>query len=128
VGDFLQNKSSKKIKSICPTYRPGVSMTSLDGCLPDYVLASLRKALPILDRKVKGFAHPEAVLIGVETRSSAPLRILRDQTCQSSVSGIYPAGEGAGYAGGIVSAAIDGMMIAEAIIEKRLKNSELKTK
>ncbi|MDZ4385160.1 MAG: hypothetical protein U0944_01950, partial [Candidatus Moranbacteria bacterium] len=118
VGDFLQNKPSKKIGGITPTYGPGVTMTSLEGCLPEYVLTSLREALPILDRKVKGFAHPEAVLTGVETRSSAPVKIVRGENFQSNIAGIYPAGEGAGYAGGIVSAAIDGLLVAEAIVGK----------
>lgn len=126
VGDFLENRPSEKIGMVEPTYGPGVTMTTLAGCLPDYVLKSLQKSLPILDRKVKGFAHPEAVLTGVETRSSSPVRIVRGKDFQSNIRGIYPAGEGAGYAGGIVSAAIDGMMIAEAIIEKRLE--EMKTK
>ena len=121
VGDFLENRPSEKIGIVKPTYGPGVTMTTLAGCLPDYVLTSLKKSLPILDRKVKGFAHPEAVLTGVETRSSSPVRIVRGKDFQSSIRGIYPAGEGAGYAGGIVSAAIDGMMIAEAIIEERLE-------
>lgn len=123
VGDFLQNKPSKKIGKIAATYGPGVTMTALDGCLPDYVLASLREALPVLNRKVKGFAHPEAVLTGVETRSSSPVKIVRNGNFQSNIAGIYPAGEGAGYAGGIISAAIDGMMVAEAIIGKYSKTS-----
>jgi len=118
VGDFLQNKPSEKISSVASTYGPGVTMTSLRDCLPKYVLASLREALPILDRKVKGFAHPDAILIGVETRSSSPVKIVRDETLQSNIKGIYPTGEGAGYAGGIISAAIDGLMVAEVIIEK----------
>ncbi len=120
VGDFLQNQPSKEIGEIVPTYGPGVTMTSLNSCLPEYVLASLRAALPILDRKIKGFAHPQAVLTGVETRSSSPVKIVRDETLQSNIKGIYPTGEGSGYAGGIISAAIDGMRVAEAIIEKRL--------
>ena len=120
VGDFLQNKSSEKVGEITPTYGPGVTMTSLNSCLPEYVLASLREALPILERKIKGFAHPQAVLTGVETRSSSPVKIVRDETLQSNVRGIYPTGEGSGYAGGIISAAIDGMRVAEMIIEKRI--------
>ena len=89
---------------------------SLDGVLPDYVLDTLRQALPVFDRKLKGFSTPDAVLTGVETRSSSPVRILRGPDYQSvSVKGIYPCGEGAGYAGGIVSAAVDGIRVAEAI-------------
>jgi uncharacterized FAD-dependent dehydrogenase len=121
VGDFLQNKASEKAGQIVPSYGPGVKMTSLEKCLPEYVLESLREALPKLDRKIRGFAHPEAVLTGVETRSSSPVKILRDESFQSNIRGVYPTGEGAGYAGGIISAAIDGMRVAEAIIEKRLK-------
>jgi uncharacterized FAD-dependent dehydrogenase len=118
VGDFLNGRASKEIKSVKPSYRPGVKMTSLDSCLPNYVLGSIREALPFMDKKIKGFAHPEAVLTGVETRSSAPVRVWRNEKCESNISGIYPAGEGAGYAGGIVSSAIDGLTVAEAIIEK----------
>ena len=118
VGDFLNNVPSKKNKSIVPTYQPGVVMTSLDACLPAFVIESIRKALPIFDKKIKGFANPEAVLTGVETRSSAPVRFARDETLQSNIKGIYPAGEGAGYAGGIVSSAVDGMKVAESIIGK----------
>ncbi len=117
VGDFLNMKKSKEIKSIIPTYKPGVTPASLDDCLPDFVVNSLREALPELEKKLKGFAHPDAVLTAIESRSSAPLRITRDnETKQSNIAGIYPAGEGAGYAGGIVSSAVDGMIVSEAII------------
>jgi len=118
VGDFLNKKSSNKLGKISPSYLPGVKLTSLDDCLPDYVTRSLRKALPLMDNKIKGFAHPEALLTAIETRSSAPLRIMRDKNCQSNIRGIYPCGEGAGYAGGIVSSAIDGLAVAEVIIKK----------
>ena len=121
VGDFLENKPSTKIKSVIPTYRPGVALTSLNNCLPDYVINSIREALPLLNRKIKGFAHPDAVLIGVETRSSSPIRIFRDESYQSNIRGVYPVGEGAGYAGGIISAAIDGLAAAEAVVEKLLE-------
>jgi uncharacterized FAD-dependent dehydrogenase len=117
VGDFLQNKASTKIGKVPATYLPGIKLTSIDACLPDYVSASLRKALPQLNNKIKGFADPEALLTAIETRSSAPLRILRDENCQSNIKGIYPCGEGAGYAGGITSSAIDGLTVAEAIIK-----------
>ncbi|MBU4216935.1 NAD(P)/FAD-dependent oxidoreductase [Candidatus Parcubacteria bacterium] len=120
VGDFMRNKPSTDTKSVTPTYQPGVRLTSLSSCLPDYVLNSIRKALPEMERKIKGFSHPDAILTGVETRSSSPVRIFRDESLQSNIKGIYPAGEGAGYAGGIISAAIDGMLVAEAIIDKRL--------
>lgn len=118
VGDFLQDRSSTEIKSIKPSYRPGVKLTKLDSCLPDYVINSLKKAIPLMDRKIKGFAHPDAILTGVETRSSAPVRLIRNEKCESNIKGIYPAGEGAGYAGGIVSSAIDGLTVAEALIDK----------
>ena len=118
VGDFLKGLPSEKIGSVTPTYKPGVMMTSLAGCLPDYVMESIKSALPVLDRKIKGFAQEDALLIGVETRSSAPVKFVRNEGLQSNITGIYPAGEGAGYAGGIVSAAIDGMKAAESIISK----------
>lgn len=117
VGDFLAGMPSKKLGSIEPTYRPGVTPTDLDRCLPGFVTGTLRAALPIFDRKLHGFAAPEAVLTGVETRSSSPVRILRDDTFQSPVRGLYPCGEGAGYAGGIMSAAVDGIRVAEAIAQ-----------
>ena len=117
VGDFLAGRPSAGPRSILPTYRPGVTWTALDGTLPDYVLQTLRDALPVFDRRLHGFAHPDAVLTGVETRSSSPVRILRDGTFQSpALRGLYPCGEGAGYAGGITSAAVDGLKVAEAII------------
>jgi len=122
VGDFLENKKSTKIQSISPSYKPGVRFVRLDECLPDFVADSLRDALPKLDLKIKGFAHPDAVLTAIETRSSSPLRIKRDEVqMQSNIIGIYPAGEGAGYAGGIVSSAVDGMKVSEAIIQYKMQ-------
>ena len=115
VGDFLNGTASVSGGAIRPTYAPGVKWGSLEGCLPGFVLDTLRDALPLLDRKVRGFAHPEAVLTGVETRSSSPVRVLRDETLQCAVKGVYPCGEGCGYAGGIMSAAVDGVRVAEAI-------------
>lgn len=115
VGDFLEGRTSKAVGVIKPTYQPGVTWTNVEGCLPDYVSRTLKGALPVLDRKVKGFANPEAVLTGIESRSSSPLRVLRDERYQSNIRGIYPCGEGCGYAGGIVSAAVDGIRIAEAV-------------
>ena len=115
VGDFLADHPSEGGGSILPTYRPGVTWTRMEGCLPGYVTDTLRGAIPLLDRKLRGFAHPEAVLTGVETRSSSPVRIIRDETCQSALRGLFPCGEGAGYAGGIVSAAVDGIRVAEAV-------------
>ena len=115
VEDFLQRRPSEGPGSILPTYRPGVTWTDLSSCLPDYVTDTLRQSLPLLDRKLRGFAAPDCVLTGVETRSSSPVRILRDESCQSALRGLYPCGEGAGYAGGIVSAAVDGIRVAEAV-------------
>ena len=117
AGDFLEDRPSGGSRSVIPTYRPGVAWTALDGVLPDYVLATLKEALPIFDRRLSGFAHPDAVLTGVETRSSSPVRVLRDGTFQSpALRGLYPCGEGAGYAGGITSAAVDGIRAAEAVL------------
>ena len=102
-----------------PSYGPGIRSVNLGECLPDFVAATLRRALPDFGRKIKGFDHPGAVLTGVETRTSAPLRILRGRDFQSlTLQGLYPLGEGAGYAGGITSAAIDGLKVAEEIIKK----------
>lgn len=119
VGDFLRHQASNSIRSVEPTYKPGFTLTSLDTCLPEFVSTSLREALPKLDNKIHGFAHPDAVLTAVETRSSAPVRITRNpETLESNIRGIYPAGEGAGYAGGIVSSAVDGIRVSEAIVGK----------
>lgn len=118
VGDFLQDKPSREMLGVKATYKPGVMMTNLKSCLPAFVFDSLKQALPLLDRKIQGFAHPEALLVGVETRSSSPVRILRDEHFESNIKGVYPLGEGAGYAGGIVSSAVDGMKVAEHIIAK----------
>ena len=117
VGDFLAGRPSAEPRSILPTYRPGVLWTALDGTLPGFVLDTLKEALPVFDRKLRGFAHPDAVLTGVETRSSSPVRLLRDNAFQSpALPGLYPCGEGAGYAGGITSAAVDGIKAAEAVL------------
>jgi len=116
VGDFLQRKASSAGSGVIPTYQPGVHWCDLHDVLPDKLTGALKAALPMLDGNLKGFADPGAVLTAPETRSSSPVRILRDESRQSSLRGLYPTGEGAGYAGGIMSAAIDGMMSAEALI------------
>ena len=116
VGDFLEGKASTGAGSVQPTYRPGVTWCDLHDVLPEKITASIAEALPLLDDKLKGFAAAEAVMTAPETRSSSPVRIIRDDTRQSSLRGLYPTGEGAGYAGGIMSAAIDGIMTAEAIL------------
>ena len=117
VGDLLARRPSDGPGGVTPSYRPGVKWGRLDGCLPDFVTEAMREALPLLDRKLKGFAHPDAVLTGVETRSSSPVRIERDENCVSNIVGLYPCGEGAGYAGGIMSAAVDGIRCAEAAMK-----------
>ncbi|TAN48187.1 MAG: NAD(P)/FAD-dependent oxidoreductase [Methylococcaceae bacterium] len=116
VGDFLAGVPSQGLGSVTPSYTPGVRPTDLSGCLPDYAIAAIREALPMFDRQIKGFAMPDAVLTGVETRTSSPVRIQRGEDFQSlGLRGLYPAGEGAGYAGGILSAAVDGIKAAEAM-------------
>ena len=118
VGDFLAGIPSSGPRSILPTYRPGVVWGELKGTLPDYVLDTLKEAIPLFDRKLRGFHDPDAVLTGVETRSSSPVRILRGADFQSTgLRGLYPCGEGAGYAGGITSAAVDGIKVAEIVIK-----------
>jgi len=116
VGDFLAGKASSGAGCVEPTYRPGVTWCDLHEVLPEKITASIAEALPKLDDKLKGFAADYAVMTAPETRSSSPVRIIRNDSRQSSLQGLYPTGEGAGYAGGIMSAAIDGMMTAEAIL------------
>lgn len=116
VGDFLAGRPSTALGSIEPSYQPGVHMTDLAACAPDYVIEALREAIPAFDRQIKGFAMADAVLTGVETRTSSPIRIKRGDDFQSiNTRGLYPAGEGAGYAGGILSAGVDGIKVAEAV-------------
>jgi len=115
VADFLSGRASTALGDVQPTYRPGVCPGSLEECLPHTVTEALREALPQFHRKLHGFADGGALLTGVETRSSSPVRILRDERCQSSLKGLFPCGEGAGYAGGITSAAVDGLRVAEAV-------------
>jgi len=117
VGEFMKGQSGGRNFLTAPSYGPGVKSVNLEECLPDFVASSLRRALPDFGRKIKGFDHPGAVLTGVETRTSAPLRILRGDNRESvNIAGLYPIGEGAGYAGGIMSAALDGQNTAQAII------------
>ena len=116
VGDFIKGQASHALGSVLPSYKPGVRLGSLDSALPIYAIEALREALPVWGKKIKGFDLPDAVLTGVETRTSSPLRIPRGDDCQSlNVRGLYPAGEGAGYAGGILSAGVDGIKVAEAL-------------
>lgn len=116
LGDFLAGRPSAGPGAVLPTYPLGVRWGALDGCLPDFVLSSLREAIPLLGRRLRGFDMPQAVLTGPESRSSCPVRILRDETGQSNLRGVFPCGEGAGYAGGILSAAADGIRMAQALL------------
>ena len=119
VGDFLAGKASEGVGKVQPTYKPGVAWCDLHDVLPEKITTALKTAIPQLDGNLKGFADPDAVLTAPETRSSSPVRILRGETKESTaVAGLYPAGEGAGYAGGIMSAAIDGMLCAEAVLSQ----------
>ena len=125
VGDFIKGQASTAFGSILPSYKPGVNLTDLGArrhaALPDYAIAAMREALPAFERQIKGFSMPDAVLTGVETRTSSPLRITRGRDFQSlNVRGLYPAGEGAGYAGGIMSAGVDGIEVAEALARSML--------
>ena len=117
VGDFLAGKPSVSFGNVLPSYTPGVHLCDLSDALPDYAIEAIREALPAFARQIEGFDLPDAVLTGVETRTSSPIRIKRnDGDLQSiNVRGLYPTGEGAGYAGGILSAAVDGIKVAEAV-------------
>ncbi|NBX04209.1 MAG: hypothetical protein EBR02_09185, partial [Alphaproteobacteria bacterium] len=116
VGDFIAGRASTHLGDVIPSYKPGVTPTDLSTCLPDYAIAAIREALPAFGRQIKGFDMADAVLTGVETRTSSPIRIKRGEDFQSiNTRGLYPAGEGAGYAGGILSAGVDGIKIAEAV-------------
>jgi len=116
VGDFLAGRPSTAFGSVQPSYTPGVHLCDLSSALPDYVIAAMREAIPAFDKQIRGFAMHDAVLTGVETRTSSPIRIKRKDDYQSlNTRGLYPAGEGAGYAGGILSAAVDGIKVAEAL-------------
>ena len=120
VEDFLLRRPSANSGSVSPSYRPGVTWCDLHECLPAFVAETLELALPALEKKLPGYADPDAVLTAVESRSSAPVRIPRDETYQANIRGVYPCGEGAGYAGGILSAAVDGLRCAEEILRQSL--------
>jgi hypothetical protein len=116
VGDFLAGRASQALGDVQPSYRPGVTLGSLDSALPDYAIAAIREAMPAFERQIRGYAMHDAIFTGVETRTSSPVRIKRDDSLQSlNTRGLYPAGEGAGYAGGILSAGVDGIRVAEAV-------------
>jgi uncharacterized FAD-dependent dehydrogenase len=116
VGEFIRGETSSGLGTVLPSYQPGVKLGNLHPSLPDYAIAALREALPVFGKKIKGFDLPDAVLTGVETRTSSPLRMPRGENLQSiNTAGLYPGGEGAGYAGGILSAGVDGIRLAEAL-------------
>lgn len=120
LGDFMRNQKSTEIKTIEPILKGQYELANLQEILPDFIIQSLKEAFPNFEKKIKGFANPDILLAAIETRTSSPVRILRTEDGQSPIRGIYPAGEGAGYAGGIMSAAIDGIKVAENIA-KNLK-------
>jgi uncharacterized FAD-dependent dehydrogenase len=119
VGDLLAGRASTAIGEVVPSYKPGVTPTDLSQCLPPFVIDAFREALPVFGRQIARYDHPDAIMTGVETRTSSPIRITRGKDLQSlDTPGLFPAGEGAGYAGGILSAAIDGIKAAEAVAER----------
>jgi uncharacterized FAD-dependent dehydrogenase len=117
ISDFLVNRPSTRFGEVQPSYTPGVHLTNLDTALPKFAIDAIREAIPAFAKQIKGFDLPDAVLTGVETRTSSPIRIRRDDDTLQSINthGLYPTGEGAGYAGGILSAAVDGIRVAEAV-------------
>lgn len=118
TGDFLADQPSSGWGGVRPTYKPGVAFARLKDCLPDYVIETLKEAIVYFDTRIKGFAMPDSILTGVETRSSSPVRINRDHDYLSNIKGLYPVGEGAGYAGGIMSSAVDGVKAAEKVMAR----------
>jgi hypothetical protein len=123
IGDFLANKPSKELGSVVPSYKPGIKLGNLADALPNYAIEAIREAIPEFNKKIRGFSMKDAIFTGVETRTSSPIRIKRDDISFESINtrGLYPAGEGAGYAGGILSAGIDGIEVAEAVAKSMLK-------
>jgi len=125
VGDFVAGRPSTELGSVEPSYKPGITLGDLAPSLPDFAIEALREAIPAFERQIKGYSLADAILTGIETRTSSPLRITRDETLQSlNLKGLFPAGEGAGYAGGILSAGVDGIRIAEAVAKSMLGISE----
>ena len=113
----MNNRKSEYIGTVKPTYTPGVTLSNLNEILPKFVSDTLKEGILEFDKRLSGFANPDSILTGVETRSSSPVRILRNEKLTSNISGIYPCGEGAGYAGGIMSASVDGIKCAIALME-----------
>jgi uncharacterized FAD-dependent dehydrogenase len=125
LEDFMAGRPSTSLGSVEPSYRPGVTPTDLSLCLPDFVIEAMREAIPAFGKQIQGYDHPDVVLTGVETRTSSPVRFTRGEDLQSvNTRGLFPAGEGAGYAGGILSAAVDGIKIAEAVAKSIMKSYE----
>lgn len=119
VGDFIKDRKSTKLGSVTPTYKPGYNLSNLKECLPSYVIDSLKEGIENFDKKITGFMDNSAIMTGIETRTSAPVKICRNKELESvSLKGLYPAGEGAGFAGGIISAAVDGIKAAESVMQK----------
>ena len=118
MGDFIRRRATTAFGDVKPSYLPGTTPSDLRACLPQTVADSLAVGLPLLGRQISGFDRYDAVMTGVESRSSSPVRILRNERGESPIVGLYPCGEGAGYAGGIVSAAVDGVRVAEYILGK----------
>ena len=117
--DFLNNTKSTHIGKIIPSYKPGTTLSNLNEFFPEYVSNTLKEGILYFDKKLKGFADPDSILTGVETRSSSPVTIVRNENLLSNIEGLYPCGEGAGYAGGIMTAAVDGIKCAIAILETK---------
>jgi hypothetical protein len=117
VGDFVAGRASSQLGSVTPSYLPAVQLCDLAEVLPEYAISAMREAFPAFNKQIRGYYQQDAVLTGIETRTSSPIRIKRrDDNCQSiNTRGLFPAGEGAGYAGGILSAAVDGIKVAEAL-------------
>lgn len=122
VEDFLNNKKTTKIGGIEPTYKPGVTLSNLHELFPEYISQTLKEGILDFDKKIKGFANPDSILTAIESRSSSPVRILRDDNLESNIKGLYPCGEGVGYAGGIMTAAVDGIKCAIKVLEKDEKS------
>ena len=117
VGDFLENKKTIEIGEIKPTYKPGVTYSNLNELFPNYIAQTLKEGILDFDKKIKGFANPDSILTAIESRSSSPVRILRDENLEANIKGLYPCGEGVGYAGGIMTAAVDGIKCAIKLVE-----------
>jgi uncharacterized FAD-dependent dehydrogenase len=126
VGDFIKGVPSTELGEVQPSYKPGIKLTDLAPSLPDYAIEAIREALTAFGKKIKGFDRDDAILTGIETRTSSPVRIKRDNESLQSLNtrGLYPAGEGAGYAGGILSAGVDGIKVAEALAKQMIADLE----